>query len=55
LVPGSHAYPPHDVVVGTQLPLAHVDTVCDPPAHDAGTHAVVQHWPVAAQLLPFAQ
>jgi len=47
----SQAYPPHDVVVVTQLPLAHVAVVCDPPAHDAGTHVVGQHCPVAAQLL----
>jgi hypothetical protein len=54
-VPESHAYPLHDVVLVTQLPLVHVAVVCEPPAHDAGTHAVAQHCPVAAQFVPVAQ
>jgi hypothetical protein len=33
-----------------QLPDAQVAVVCEPPAHDAGTHAVGQHCPVAAQV-----
>jgi hypothetical protein len=51
LVVMSHAYPPHDIVIVTQLPLAQVAVVCDPPAQEAGTHVVGQHCPVAAQLL----